>query len=271
MAMFPSQLLLSSKHLKEQILQPLFEPFSVELFVPFGFDTDKFGTFCGTTPRIEGPRQTVKEKCLAGMAYANQRQGLASEGSFGPHPASPFLSVNEEWLVYIDLDQNLEIYGHSVSMDLCHQQLDFRSLQLTDFLTSIQFGGQGLVLKDANNGEVIAKGLTKEEELLPLLQKHPKWVLETDLRAHMNPKRQQTIAAAGKDLIQRMQSSCPNCAAPDFSVVERSGQLLCSWCKQATNTHVYLNYRCAHCQHQTIEKRKDLLAEDPQYCPHCNP
>lgn len=205
------------------------------------------------------------------MAHANQRQGLASEGSFGPHPASPFLNVNEEWLVYIDLDQNLEIYGHSVSMDLCHQQLDFRSLQLTDFLTSIQFGVQGLVLKDANNGEVIAKGLTKEEELLPLLQKHPKWVLETDLRAHMNPKRQQTIAAVGQDLIRRMQSSCPNCAAPDFSVVERSGQLLCAWCKQATNTHAYLNYRCAHCQHQTIEKRKDLLAEDPQYCPHCNP
>jgi hypothetical protein len=156
-------------------------------------------------------------------------------------------------------------------MDLCHQQLDYRSLQLTEFLISIQFGKQGLVLKDANNGEVIAKGLTNEDELFLLLQKHPQWILETDLRAHMNPKRQQTIAAAGKDLLQRMRSRCPKCAAPDFSVVERSGQLPCSWCKQETNTHALLTYSCALCQHQTIEKRKDLLLEDPQYCPHCNP
>jgi hypothetical protein len=271
MAMFPSQLLLSSKHLKEQILQPLFEAHGVELFVPLGFDTDQFGTFCGITPRIEGPRQTVKEKCLAGMAFANKRQGLASEGSFGPHPASPFLSINEEWLIYIDLDQNLEIYGHSVSMDLCHQQLDYRSLQLRQFLTRIQFGAQGLVLKDANSGAVIAKGLTNEDELLQLLQKHPQWILETDLRAHMNPKRQQTIAAAGKDLLQRMSSYCPKCAAPDFSVVERGGQLPCSWCKQPTQTHALLTFYCAHCRFQSIENRKDLMAEDPQYCQHCNP
>jgi hypothetical protein len=269
--MFPSHLLLSSKHLKEQILQPLFEPHGVELFVPFGFDTDVYGTFCGTMPRMEGPRQTVKEKCLAGMAFAKKRQGLASEGSFGPHPASPFLNINEEWLVYIDLDQNLEIYGHSISMDICHQQLDYRSDQISDFLTKIQFGRQGLVLKDGKNGEVIAKGLTKEDELIQLLQKHPNWILETDLRAHMNPLRQKNIASAGNNLIQRMQSCCPKCAKPDFSVVQYSGKLPCNWCKKATNTYELLTYSCAYCLHQTIEKRKDLLMEDPQHCPHCNP
>jgi hypothetical protein len=271
MAMFPSQLLLSSKHLKEQILQPLFDPHGVELFVLSDFDTDLYGTFCGTKPRREGPKVTVREKCLAGMAFANKRQGLASEGSFGPHPASPFLSINEEWLVYIDLDQSLEIYGRSVSLDICQQQIDYRSMQLPDFLTRIQFGAQGLVLKDANDGQVLAKGLTKEDELLQLLQKHPKWVLETDLRAHMNPKRKQNIAAAGSNLIERMLSRCPKCAKPDFSVVQYSGKLSCSWCKQATNTHAFLTYSCAHCQYQTLEKRTDLLMEDPQNCPHCNP
>jgi hypothetical protein len=169
MAMFPSQLLLSSKHQKEQILQPLFDPSGVELIVNLNFDTDLYGTFCGTTPRLEGPKITVKEKCLAGMEFANRRQGLASEGSFGPHPSSPFLSVNEEWLVYVDLDQDLEVYGHSLSMEVCHQQLAYHENQLDTFLSHIQFGTQGLVLKNAKNGEVIAKGITKQDHLLDLI------------------------------------------------------------------------------------------------------
>jgi len=271
MAMFPSQLLLSSKHLKERILQPLFEPHGVELIVSHGFDTDNYGTFCGSIPRIEGPKTTVKEKCLAGMSFANRRQGLASEGSFGPHPSSPFLSINEEWLVYIDLDQALEVYGHSISMDVCQQQTNHQRKDLDQFLTSIQFGAQGLVMKDADNGELIAKDITEYVQLMDLIQEHPHWILETDLRAHLNPTRQKNIEAAGKNLIERMRSLCPQCAKPDFSVAQYSGQLPCSWCKSPTNTYEFRTYRCAHCQHQLREKRMDLLMEDPQYCQRCNP
>lgn len=271
MAMFPSQLLLSSKHLKEQILQPLFAPYGVELFVERGFDTDQYGTFCGATPRMEGPRTSVKEKCLAGMAFANKRQGLASEGSFGPHPSSPFLSINEEWLVYIDLDQNLEIYGHSVSMDLCHQKLDYQSLQLNDFLNRIQFGAQGLLFKDATTGALIQKGITNEEQLQDLIKAYPQWVLETELRAHLNPKRQKNIAAAGKDLIARMHSKCPKCAQPDFSVSATSGQLPCSWCKRPTNSYAFLDYTCQSCGFAEKKVRPGQQTEDPQYCNYCNP
>jgi hypothetical protein len=271
MATFPSQLLLSSKHLKEQILQPLFDPYGVELTVNLDFDTDEYGTFCGATPRLEGPKITVKEKCLAGMAFANKRQGLASEGSFGPHPNFPFLTMNEEWIVFLDLDENLEVYGHSLSLEVCHQQIDYQTAQLEHFLTSIQFGTQGLVLKDAKNGEVIAKGITKQDHLLDLIQQHPQWLIETDLRAHLNPTRQKNIIAAGRDLIARMQSHCPQCAHPDFSVCAYSGHLKCSYCQQPTQTHQFLEYQCTNCQHKMIENRKDKDVEDPQFCNRCNP
>lgn len=271
MAMFPSQLLLSSKHLKEQILQPLFDPFGVELIVNLDFDTDLYGTFCGTTPRLEEPKITVKEKCLAGMSFVNKRQGLASEGSFGTHPSSPFLSINEEWLIYIDLDQNLEVYGRSTGMDICHQQLAYHENQLDTFLSHIQFGAQGLVLKDAKNGEVIAKGITEYAHLMDLIQQHPKWTIETDLRAHMNPARKKNIALAGQDLLARMLRLCPQCAHPDFSVTRTSGLLHCSWCKSATLSYAFLESTCQKCLYKEKKKRPDRTLEDPQFCPHCNP
>ena len=272
MDMFPSQLLLSSKHHKEQILNPIFEPFGTVLFVNEGFDTDDFGTFCGSIPRKEGPKYTVKEKCLAGMQFATLRQGLASEGSFGPHPNIPFLTINEEWLVYIDLDLDLEIYGRSTTIEVCHAQLHFQdAAELPTFLSNCSFGKQGLVLKNASSGQLIEKGIQEPAQLELLLQQIPEWQIETDLRSHMNPLRQKNIAAAGKDLMERMQKRCPNCAHPDFSVHKVSGQLACSLCFQLTDNYQFLEYTCKYCAHHQIEERTDKKLEDPQFCNNCNP
>ena len=272
MDMFPSQLLLSSKHHKEQILQPIFEPLGSLLMINKGFDTDKFGTFCGSTPRKEGPKVTVKEKCLAGMAFAGKRQGLASEGSFGQHPNVPFLTVNEEWLVYIDLDHNLEIFGRSTTLEVCHAQLHYQdATQLTHFLSNCSFGKQGLVFKNSRTNKIIEKGIQSEDKLNKLMGNIPEWEIETDLRAHMNPLRQKNIAAAGKDLIERMHRRCPNCAHPDFSVQQVSGKLPCNWCQYPTETYQFLEYHCLACAYKVIEKRQDKQFEDPQYCKHCNP
>lgn len=272
MDIFRSPLLLSSKHRKEALLQLLFEPYGVQLFITDGFDTDAFGTFCGSVPRAEGPKVTVKEKCLAGMAYANQQQGLASEGSFGAHPNFPFLTINEEWLVYIDLKRHLEVYGHSTTLEVCHAQLGYQEAeQLQSFLDNCSFGLQGLVIKDSKSGLVIEKGIQDSTILKQLLKNHPEWILETDLRAHMNPLRQKNIMAAGLDLIRRMQSRCPKCEHPDFSVANYSGNLLCSWCQHPTESYALLEFNCTNCNYQITEKRKDKEVEDPQYCNNCNP
>lgn len=272
MVAFPSQLLLSSKHRKERLLQPLFEPMGVRLVTPIGFDTDAFGTFCGETPRIEGTKQTVKEKCLAGMHFAQQRQGLASEGSFGPHPSIPFLTINEELLIYIDLDQDLEIYGQSISLDVCDQHLTYQDTdKLESFLERIVFGVQGLVFKNFMNQQIIEKGITDRDTLTELLVKYPEWSISTDLRAHLNPKRQQNIIQAAQDLIDRMQRLCPRCEHPDFSIRNYSGHLNCSWCGNPTDSYAFVAFDCQKCSFQQIENRPDRTLEDPKYCQHCNP
>jgi hypothetical protein len=272
MDMYTSPLLLSSKHQKEGLLQPVFESFGLSILVNEGFDTDAFGTFCGSVPRPEGPKITVKEKCLAGMNFAGKRQGLASEGSFGPHPSIPFLTINEEWLVYIDLDRNLEIFGRSTTLEVCHSKLDYQDAeQLPTFLANCSFGPQGLVFKNTENLQVLAKGIQDRTQLEQLMHQYPKWEIETDLRAHMNPLRQKNIIAAAKDLIGRMHSYCPKCSQPDFSVKKVSGNLLCEVCLQKSNSYQYLEYSCTHCHHLLIEQRKDKNFEDQQYCNHCNP
>lgn len=270
--MFPSQLLISTKHHKEQLLRPYFEPLGVELLIHPDFDTDQFGTFCGQIPRAEGPQLTVKEKCLAGMSLSGYRQGLASEGSFGPHPTVPFIQINEEWLVYIDLDNQLELFGHSTSLEVCHDQLHYSDAErLLDFLQQIDFGAQGLVLKNAVSGQALQKGITNKTVLFELLERHPSWLLETDLRAHMNPKRQANIIAAAQNLLARSRSLCPQCAAPNFWITERLGQLPCCQCGQATQTYQSLKYACWSCAHEHTVQRQDLICQDPAFCSHCNP
>jgi hypothetical protein len=269
---YPSQLLLSSKHQKELTLGPIFTAYGHEILVNNSFDTDAFGTFCGSTPRPEGPQITVKEKCLAGIAFAGKRQGLASEGSFGPHPSYPFLSCNEEWLIFIDLDQHLEIYGRSTTLEVCHAQLHYRdAAQLTPFLNNCSFGKQGLVLKDCLTNKIIEKGIQSEDKLNELMANIPEWLIETDLRAHMNPTRQKNIAAAGRDLLKRMYSFCPKCSAPDFVVKELKGKLPCAQCHKATETYQFEVAICTKCNYLSQQKRKDKQEEDPQFCQHCNP
>lgn len=269
---YPSQLLLSSQHDKELTLGPIFAAYGHEIRLNKGFDTDAFGTFCGNIPRTEGPKITVREKCLAGMAHAKSRSGMASEGSFGPHPLYPFLNFNEEWLLFIDLEKELEIYGYSSTLDVCHAQLHYRdAAQLTQFLSNCSFGKQGLVLKNSQTNKIIEKGIQSEDKLNELMTDNPEWQIETDLRAHMNPTRQKNIAAAGRDLLKRMYSFCPKCSAPDFVVKEFKGHLPCAQCLKETETYEFELSICTKCMHQSQERRKDKTKEDPQFCQNCNP
>ena len=41
--------------------------------------------------------------------------GLASEGSFGPHPALPFLAAGLELMVFLDQERGLEIWERLIA------------------------------------------------------------------------------------------------------------------------------------------------------------
>ena len=267
-----SKVLLVSKHRKEQVIAPILNSIGIEIEVIKNFDTDQFGTFTGETPRPEGPKITVKEKCLQGLAQSEKRIGIASEGSFGAHPFIPFLQANEEWLVYIDLDRQIEIYAKSLSTEMSFDYIEAKDKSdLNAFLVKHDFPNQGLVFKDLTQNKIIQKGIQDQIVLKQLIVDFPNWRIETDLRAHQNPVRRKNIALATHDLIQRLSSFCPKCAYPNFWVQRTSGQLDCEWCGQATSSYRYQVYACDQCQHSEEIMRNDKKVEDPQYCQNCNP
>jgi len=94
------KLVIATKHHKESVIATLFEnELGVKCFVPNDFDTDLLGTFSGEIERKDSAVDTVKKKCLLAMEQTNCDLGIASEGSFGPHPILFMASANEELLV----------------------------------------------------------------------------------------------------------------------------------------------------------------------------
>ena len=91
------KLVIATKHKKEQVIAPLLEnALGAKCIVPEGFDTDTFGTFSGEKERADDPVITARIKCLKAMELTGATLGVASEGSFGPHPSLFFINADEE-------------------------------------------------------------------------------------------------------------------------------------------------------------------------------
>ena len=97
------KLIIATKHKKENVIAPLFrKAFEVECFVDPFFDTDSLGTFTGEIERKEDPVTTLRQKCLLAMESNGCDLGIASEGSFGPHPSFFFMPSDDELMIFID-------------------------------------------------------------------------------------------------------------------------------------------------------------------------
>jgi hypothetical protein len=188
-------------HEKEKILEPLFaKEFSAKIVVPHGIDTDRLGTFTGEIKREIELKSVLRQKAMIGIDQTGLTFGLASEGSFGPHPWIPFVSCNQESLIFIDLQRGLEIFSHFISTDNRAEYIHAENFeQVTEFLQKIQFGPQGVVLKPSHDyvdsTDYIFKGLQDIVDVKDAFQKikanfDAKTVfVETDNRAFLSPKR----------------------------------------------------------------------------------
>ncbi len=91
---------LTTLHGKERVLaRPFFHGLGAELVV-CGCDTDQLGTFSGEIERAADPLSTCVRKAALGLEASGLRLGLASEGSFGPHPSRgscPLCPGNSAW------------------------------------------------------------------------------------------------------------------------------------------------------------------------------
>jgi hypothetical protein len=268
-------------HHKEKVMAPLLEQqLGVQIVVPQDFNTDAFGTFTRQINRPGDQRYTARLKAEAAMDLTGLSLSFASEGSFGPHPALPYLSYCQEMVILVDRHHDLEIIGQSHSTETNYCAKSVTSLEEAQrFAQKVGFPTHGLIaLSEAKPtaSSVVFKGITTDaqlrENVTELLRQFGQAHLETDMRAMYNPSRMKVIAQATQDLLRKLNQFCPQCGVPGFDVVERQPGLPCELCGLPTPLALTAVQRCQRCSFdQIIPFPNGQKAADPAQCAYCNP
>jgi hypothetical protein len=272
-------LVIASMHRKEEVLKPLLEPgLGILVQVAEGLNTDLLGTFSGEVARIADPLTTARKKCELAMELTDCDLVLASEGSFGAHPSAFFLPANEEWLLLVDRKNKLEIHARHLSLETNFSGQEFRSIEeLEAFASKAGFPSHGLILRKSKEElDGMLKGITDPAQLrkaaVQLLERQKYGYAETDMRAMFNPSRMQVIGETAQLLLQKLNSRCPSCQVPGFSVTSAEPGLPCSLCGTPSSAALAHLLVCSHCQHEEkVSFPHGKKTEDPQYCQVCNP
>jgi hypothetical protein len=278
---------LATCHGKERVLaRPFRRALGLDVVVASGFDTDRLGTFSGERPRPADAAETCRRKAEAGMAHTGLDLGLASEGSFGPHPAFPWSSLSIERLTFLDRTAGLVITETLVAPRSNFDQRVVAAADAIDgWLARVGFPSHALIARphglapgEAAAAGVLFKGIADPLALARALRccadvsGDGLVSLETDMRAHHNPTRLQAIRALGFRLVRRIASSCPSCSAPGWGLIESVAGLPCGWCGEPTARIRNEVLGCVACGNRQERTRQDgLRSADPGDCLHCNP
>lgn len=268
------KIVVASKHEKEKVIKPLFNSIYNCTFLSTEIDTDLLGTFSGEIERILSPYETAIEKCRMAFKTTDADFAIASEGSFGPHPSLFFVPADEEFLLFISRDEKLIIWAKHISTETNFNKIENPNREeLSDFLEKVQFLSHKVILKSKAR---IEKGIDDLNVLYQLIQEselqNETFSIETDMRAHCNPTRMKVIEETTIKLLEKLNSFCPSCETPGFSVQEVVKGLPCAQCGLKTESTLKHIKICTTCNHkEDIFYPRRIEAEDPMYCPFCNP
>lgn len=273
------RLLIATKHKKESVIAPVLEEaMGVYCFTNTDFDTDLFGTFTGEIERKDDGLATARNKCHQAMELTNCDMAIASEGSFGPHPAYGLVNADDEILVFVDKKNSLEISARVLSLRTNFNSQTVNSEEeLLKFAAEALFPSHGLILRksDEDHSETI-KGITEPEQLKNSFRlfkkKYNSCYVQTDMRAMFNPTRMEVIEEVTKKFSQKINSLCPNCNKPGFGVTGQKKGLPCNLCGFPTKSTLAYEYKCQICDF-TEEKKfpNGKYSEEPMFCDICNP
>lgn len=259
-------------------------------------DTDKLGTFTGEVERLGTPLETAVRKARLGMTLTSSSLGLASEGSFGPHPFIPFIAGCQEIVALVDDELGYQISETIISSKTNFGHCSVQSIEEADeFLLKAKFPSHGVivrpnkfdrgVLKDFGRMisgksaiEVIVKGIRDRSGLRSAIESCKKIsddgraLIETDMRAHMNPTRMRVLRELGVKLARRLRSICTECGCPGFGITSVQGFLDCSECGYASESPSHEVHSCPRCNYcKTLPRSDGMKHVDPMYCQRCNP
>jgi len=272
-------LIVATKHEKELVIAPILEKeLAVSCIVSPNFDTDQLGTFTGEVERKDDPITTARKKCLLAMELTNCDMAIASEGSFGPHPTIYFVPSDDEFLLFLDKKNDLEIIVREISTETNFRAGEINSeKELTDFADSAKFPSHALILrKHKEDFTTITKGISDWDILHTtyndLSKTDGRAYIETDMRAMYNPTRMKVIETATYKLANKIKTACPKCKTPGFSVKDAKEGLPCEVCSFPTRSILSYMYTCVKCSFSEVEMYPHgKVLEEPLYCDVCNP
>ncbi|MEO1431618.1 MAG: DUF6671 family protein [Cyanobacteria bacterium J06633_8] len=274
---------LATMHKKERVIAPLLDKeLGIKVTVPPNFNTDKFGSFTREIERSGSQIEAARLKAQQALLVTGESLAIASEGSFAPHPSLPYILCNREVVILIDRKNGLEIIGEELSTDTNHNHSKVSNIkQAFDFAETVGFPEHALVvmLNDyPKKNEEIIKGINTELALIEAINSGFKKSsngevhLETDMRAMYNPTRMKNIEKATLNLIEKINSLCPNCSTPGFDIVQKIPGLPCEWCRAPTNLTKSVIYKCQKCGFRKVKSfPQGKHFADPAQCMYCNP
>ena len=272
-------LLIATNHQKEKVLAPIFEKYLyVKCITSNQIKTDLFGTFSGEIDRIHSSEDTLKEKSQYAFEKTKLDLVLTSEGSFGSHPFIPFASLNEEWLLFKDYKNNIEIKEKLYTQNTNFSNANVSNTKdIVSFAKQIGFPDHALIFRDSiSNSKKIIKGINNLFDLKRYYNEFKKeygtFSAETDMRAMYNPTRMQEIYKLGLKLLNKIVSLCPKCNFPGFGITEVLFGLPCEACLMPSKSILSTIFKCESCRFEIEQKYpKGKMFEDPMYCEYCNP
>jgi hypothetical protein len=270
---------LATMHGKEQVIAPAVrDAFGIDLTVAEGVNTDQFGTFTKEISRAADQYTTARKKAEYAMDTSEHTLAIASEGSFGTNPRIPFLSWNLELVVLVDRTHSLTVAGYYGTSDtLVKQQSVQNATEAETLARTWGFPTQGIIVRHKpNSSRHLYKDCRTMSELRSCVNKILKrpfstraW-LETDMRAHRNPKRMHAIAAATQDLLRNCRLCCPRCTAPGFTRKHSMPGLRCQLCGRETEYPKAFVHSCQCCDYSETRPNEQSVVT-PEHCDFCNP
>lgn len=269
-------------HEKEKIVGPILDAWlGTRTILATGVDTDQLGTFTGEKIREKGPFETAIQKARLALVGIQGGIAIASEGSFGPHPAVPFLNADLEILALVDDNLHIVVQEYVVSTSLTCAEVKVKNLaEAEPFLKKVGFGAQGVVVRPNSvlrPGD-IRKGIQGIDALRAAIDRSVQIStdglarIETDMRAHMNPKRQAVIQELALKFARRISQLCDECACPGWGVIDYVAGLPCELCDGPTTMILSEIERCPRCRFTKVAPRSDgKKTAEAQNCPRCNP
>ena len=274
-----SQVAFLTQHGKEDLVRDRLEQaLGCQLVHTAAFDTDQLGTFTQEVARQGSQLEAARAKAQIGMGLTGLHIGIASEGAFSPDPFVGFTPWNYELVLWVDQQLGLEVQGFAQGPAQSLQRTLHTLEALPSFLNEANFPSHYLNLRpeyahasEWQKGIFDVQALTHAFHMAQSQSAGGGVVIENDLRAFSNPTRQALIRKATDDLIQKLQSACPQCTKPGFGLTKKRTGLPCRACARPTQLPLAEIWQCVACSFQeqrVIDREKSA---DPARCNHCNP